>query len=274
MIIRPKDKKEIIISGVFVTLSLILATVFVFMLSSESSLFATKSSIYTYMTNSQSLKAGSAVQLKGIKIGSVKNVSLSDLDKIKIEITVLDEFLPYIKEDSYIAVKTQGVLGDKFLEILGGTKDAKAINSEATIETREEGFMDKFLTRGEDILNVSARVLFKVDDLLSKIPGEKISNIFHDLEKTTASTQKILASIEAAKINSLLTQLDKLSTNMSSSSNALARITKQVEEGPGTLNSLIYDRALHDDMRTLLGGSNRNKVLKYFIRESIKNSDH
>jgi phospholipid/cholesterol/gamma-HCH transport system substrate-binding protein len=274
MIIRPKDKKEIILSGIFVSLSLLLATVFVFMLSSESSLFATKSTIFTYMKNSQSLKAGSAVQLKGIKIGSVKKISLSDLDKIKIEISVLDEYLPFIKADSYIAVKTQGVLGDKFLEILGGTKEAESVKADVELETREEGLMDKFITRGEDILNVSGRVLLKIDDILGKIPTDKLSEILYNLEKSTASTQKILSSFETNKLNSLFTQLDKLSSNMSTSSQSLSRITKQIEEGPGTLNSLIYDRSLHDDMRTLLGGSNRNKVLKYFIRESIKKSDH
>jgi hypothetical protein len=33
---------------------------------------------------------------------------------------------------------------------------------------------------------------------------------------------------------------------------------------------LIYDDALHADLRKLLGGAERNTVIKYFIRESIK----
>ena len=53
----------------------------------------------------------------------------------------------------------------------------------------------------------------------------------------------------------------------------LDRILGRVENGPGTANSLIYDDVLHDDLKALLGGAQRNKVLKYFIRESIKNSE-
>jgi phospholipid/cholesterol/gamma-HCH transport system substrate-binding protein len=39
------------------------------------------------------------------------------------------------------------------------------------------------------------------------------------------------------------------------------------------MNSLIYSDDVHEELRALLGGANRNKVIKYFIRESIKNSE-
>jgi phospholipid/cholesterol/gamma-HCH transport system substrate-binding protein len=51
------------------------------------------------------------------------------------------------------------------------------------------------------------------------------------------------------------------------------KIMARIEKGPGTLNSMIYDNALHEDLRALLGGASRNKVIKYFIRESIKKSE-
>ena len=47
----------------------------------------------------------------------------------------------------------------------------------------------------------------------------------------------------------------------------------RIENGPGTMNSMIYDDGLHDDLRSLLGGASRNKIIKYFIRESIKGSE-
>ena len=61
---------------------------------------------------------------------------------------------------------------------------------------------------------------------------------------------------------------------LQNSASSLTEISNHIKEGPGTLHSLIYDRTLHDDLRTLIGGSNRNKVLKYFIRESIKKSEN
>ena len=61
--------------------------------------------------------------------------------------------------------------------------------------------------------------------------------------------------------------------NFKQSSENMSKLTKQIEEGPGTLHALIYDQSLHEDLRTLVGGANRNKVLKYFIRESIKKGE-
>jgi hypothetical protein len=61
--------------------------------------------------------------------------------------------------------------------------------------------------------------------------------------------------------------------NVNVSMASMNRILNRVEKGPGTINSLIYDENVHDDLRALLGGAQRNKTIRYFIRESIKKSE-
>jgi hypothetical protein len=61
--------------------------------------------------------------------------------------------------------------------------------------------------------------------------------------------------------------------NFRQSSESMSKITKQIVDGPGSLHAIIYDQGLHEDLRTLVGGANRSKVLKYFIRESIKKGE-
>ena len=75
--------------------------------------------------------------------------------------------------------------------------------------------------------------------------------------KKTDDLQKIGPSI--TQLNHTLTRFNKIST--------------RIEDGPGTLHDLIYDQAISDDIKSLTGGANRSKVLKYFIRESIKNNN-
>jgi len=263
MIIRPKDKKNILLSGIFLFILIALTSVSVFLLSKDSSLFSKNIVLHTYVDNVQNLKQGAPVQLKGIKIGTVSAIQFESVDKIKISIGIKQEFLQWIKKSSYISFKTQGVLGDKMLEILGGTNEEESVRDNDILEVRKGSQFDKIINKGEDILVIAGRVLQKIDKVLAGLEGEKISKILENLDKSSARTAQILEKIK----------LDKTMGDLQKSAKSLEEISTQVKEGPGTLHSLIYDRGLHDDIRTLVGGSNRNKVLKYFIRESIKNSE-
>jgi len=49
-------------------------------------------------------------------------------------------------------------------------------------------------------------------------------------------------------------------------------ILAKIDNGEGTVGALINDPSLYDDVKNLLGGANRNKVLKYFIKKSVETS--
>ncbi len=86
------------------------------------------------------------------------------------------------------------------------------------------------------------------------------------LNKSSKNLENITSELQKANIGKAVQSFGKTSASME---NILTRI----EKGPGTMNSLIYDESVHDDLRALLGGAQRNKVIKYFIRESIKKAD-
>jgi phospholipid/cholesterol/gamma-HCH transport system substrate-binding protein len=264
MIIRPKDKKNIFFSGVFLILTILLASSSIFMLSKDSSIFNKHIKLHTHVDNVQNLKLGASVQLKGIKIGTVSAIDFIAVNKIKITITIKDTYLQWIKESSHIAFRTQGVLGDKLLEILGGKDDEASLTANSYIKLKKDSQLDSFINKGEDILLVANRVLLKIDTILTNVEGEKISNILKNIDATSSKTAAMLENVE----------INKTMKSLKHSAKSLETISKQVQDGPGTLHSLIYDRTLHDDLRSLVGGSNRNKVLKYFIRESIKSSEN
>lgn len=256
MIIRPHERKTIIFSGIFVSFLAILSMVSIFLVSKDSSLFETKFKILTKVQNAQNLKLGAAVQLKGIKIGTIETMQFENTNTIKISLQISSKYKKWIKQDSYMAFKTQGVLGDRFLEILGGSEDSPAINNKDFLRTETNSQIDKFITKSEDLLLITGKVLTKIDRILSKVDDTKLESLFNNLDKSTKSLSKVLAAIPTNKLTKSITNLDK--------------ITTQIESGPGSMHSLIYDQSLHTDLKTLLGGANRNKILKYFIRESIK----
>lgn len=273
MVLKPGDRLKIVKTGIFVASAFFIIAVSIFMLGSQNNVFSNNFELYLKVKNAQNLKGGAAVQLKGIKVGTVSDISFIDVDQLQITLAVDSEYQQWIREDSYVSFKTQGVLGDKFLEILGGSSSSAALEDGSSIKVDENSVIDQIVDRGGDILTVSERILIKIDDLMSAIESNRLDNILSNLEKSTGKTNEMLEVLNPAEIKSTITNVNQASLILKDASSSISSITKQIKEGPGTLNSLIYDRSIHDDLQTLLGGSNRNKVLKYFIRETIKKAE-
>lgn len=264
--IRPHEKNHVLISGIFISALLIVFMITVIVLNKESAFLSSKKYLSIEVKNAQNLKIGAAIQLKGIKIGSVTDISFQSLDGILITLGIQAQYLQWIKNDSYVSFKTQGVLGDKLLEILGGTENAPTVIDGAKLTVNEISSIDQIITKSEDIIIIAGRVLGKLDKILSNVDDKRIDRILYNLEMTSQSSQKFVSSLSSAKI-------PEMTGKLTSATSELEQILSQIAKGPGTLHSLIYDPAIHEDLKSLLGGANRNKVLKYFIRESVKNGE-
>lgn len=263
---KPTDKKNYLISGFFISALLLVVMVTVFMLNKENPLFSRKLLIKTEVKSAQSLKDGAAVQLKGIKVGSVQAIEFKDLETLVITLGVTEKYREWIKKDSIITFKTQGVLGDKFLEISGGTTESQTVDEDDMLITNEGSQIDHIITKSEDLVVAAGSILTKVDKLLSNVEEKRFEKILSNLESLTANSNKIMMTLNDKNLGQSI-------TNLKTSSESLGRMTKRIEEGPGTLHALIYDQGLHEDLRSLVGGANRSKVLKFFIRESIKKGE-
>ncbi len=263
---KPSDKKNYLISGIFITILIAISSVTIFMLNKENPLFSSKIILKTEVKNAQNLKIGAAIQLKGIKIGSVSSIDFKNLDTLVISIGVITEYAQWIKKDSYIAFKTQGVLGDKFLEILGGSENSPSANEGDLLRAEESSQFEHIITKSEDLMVAASSILTKFDNMISKVEPNRLEQVLKNLENLSYNTNKLMSSINDKNLSTSI-------LNLKNSSESMSRITKQIEEGPGSLHALIYDQGLHEDLRSLMGGANRNKVLKYFIRESIKKED-
>jgi len=73
--------------------------------------------LYAEFSEIGGLKNGASVEIAGVEIGRVKNISLSDY-QAKIELQINSAVK--IQEDSIAAVKTKGLLGEKYIQVSPG----------------------------------------------------------------------------------------------------------------------------------------------------------
>jgi phospholipid/cholesterol/gamma-HCH transport system substrate-binding protein len=53
----------------------------------------------------------------------------------------------------------------------------------------------------------------------------------------------------------------------------LNQIFEKINNGTGTLGALVNDPGLYDEMRALMGGANRNRIIRNLVRQTIKESE-
>ncbi|MEW6570207.1 MAG: outer membrane lipid asymmetry maintenance protein MlaD [Nitrospirota bacterium] len=87
--------------------------------------------------NVSGLKVGSEVEIAGVKVGKVSKIYLDNSEAI-VELLIDDQVK--IPDDSSASIRTQGIIGDKFIKISpGGSEDYIAANG---IITETESAVD------------------------------------------------------------------------------------------------------------------------------------
>jgi phospholipid/cholesterol/gamma-HCH transport system substrate-binding protein len=76
--------------------------------------------VYALFSNSGGLKKGSSVTIAGVEVGQIRSVSLYDY---QARIVMSLQRGVKIQEDAIAAVKTKGLIGEKFIEITPGGSD-------------------------------------------------------------------------------------------------------------------------------------------------------
>lgn len=265
---RKKDKQNLVKVGAFISALTLVLMIMVASIGKESSLFAPKATITARVSNVSNLKPGSYVELKGIRVGTVSSIDIISEDEVQILFTILEKELKWIRKDTTVAISNAGLVGDKFLEIKGGTKEGGKFNPETDILYSENaaGF-DAMMQKGQNIADVTNSILLKLDNILLNMDnGKSIVSTVESINKASANLEVITRELKDARLGTMVTSVNR-------SMGSMERIMSRIEKGPGTMNSMIYDDSIHEELRGLLGGAQRNKVIKYFIRESIKNSE-
>ncbi len=153
--------------------------------------FFKKGEVYTLqavLNTATGLDKDSDIRLAGVRIGKVLSVKLKDG---KAVITMEIDKDVQLQEGSRVKVVSKGILGDKYLEILPGSKEGQ-IGAGEMLASEKAVSMDDIM----DVVYSVATDIKKITTSLSRTVGtskgeEQIANILDSMEKITADLREI-----------------------------------------------------------------------------------
>ena len=277
--------------GVFLALGILLTMIAIFMLGSRSSIFKNFYTLYCEFDDISGLRVGSPVQLSGVQVGTVEEISFVEIElksgqeslvanqdkklesidkpqkpgkaiKVRVKLNIDTTYQERIRDDSSASVVTQGLLGDRMVYITAGVSQRilsdgdqihQVINPTGFANLVQQG--DELLVDARVALNNTNHFVVNLNDVLGEIKdGEGVVHELiygRDSKKTLENVERIVAN------------LDQISSNFLS-------VSKKIDGGQGTVGSLINDAGLYNDLRTLLGKANRNRLIRSLIRYTLQ----
>lgn len=218
--------------GVFVLVGLGLFLGMIYVLGARARLFESRYTIHADFTEVGGLAEGATVRLAGVQIGRVTGVNLPAQPggKVRVDMTIARQYGDRIRKNSVARIETQGLLGDKIVEITVGAADAAAVHAGEVIAARDPTDIGAVMNQGaETVKNVAALA----GSLRSMAASLNQSKIIDDTAATMATARRASEQL-ARDTNAVMTDAKKITGQV-------ARIVDQVETGNGWAHALLYD---------------------------------
>lgn len=215
--------------AVVVVVALLFMVYAVYQVGRLFDVFADRYPLVTLVENSAGLIEGAPVTVAGQRVGQVAEIRFIPVEarsgeaNLYVRLSLNESVRNQIREDSRAALRTQGLLGDRLVDISPGSPRYAVLEPGDTIPS--EVALDY-----EQVLQTAASTLDEVQDILV------------DLETLTSA----LASGEGT-IGALLAD-DRLYERMTTATTELAGLLRAVNRSDGTLARLIRDPALYNRM--------------------------
>lgn len=141
-------------------------------------LFQQTATVSAYLVDVGGLKKGGAVTMGGMTIGKVNSIGFSAYQSgnpIEVKMEIRSDCLPRIKTDAVPSVRTQGMLGDRYIDISLGSPDAPPL-------PLGQPLIGKGSTDFDETLNRTSAVLEETEQILTAINEKEgsVGQLFYD----------------------------------------------------------------------------------------------
>lgn len=283
--------------GIFM-LAALLVTGFLILNSSGSfNPFEKKTKLKVRFESADGLHAGADVQLAGVSIGKVEDVTFLPPDSKpgeRIEATlsvvqVLDKksITELIRTDSKAQLIATSILGnDKMVNITAGTAKGNPIEENAVLETTASGGLNQFAAKGTDVLETIDRLAIPANEILNKANqgegtlGRVINDetLYNSLDGAVAETKMTMLKLQSTieRVNSgqgsagKLVNDPALYNSLNSTIAQLEAISADIKAGKGSAGKFLNDEALYNETRDTVAELKKSAEKISTIADDVK----
>jgi phospholipid/cholesterol/gamma-HCH transport system substrate-binding protein len=244
--------------------------------SDDPSILGSSKKAWFVLPNAAGLVKGSAIKAAGIPVGVIKNIRLQD-GQARIDVTVTSEV--GLTRSASVALKANGILGDKNIEVYPGTVgDPELEDGGQILNVKNGGGLDDVMAQVSELAGSLKEVAKGLKEATTGDGTDKhiLGRIVLNIEKLTSDLSQITSENKEQigeivdQVNNITSTIDDLVNDDSEKGfkktwkNTMARIdnsmknieeiTAKINNGQGTIGKLVSDEQTAEDVSTAIEG--------------------
>ncbi|MBK6834343.1 MAG: MCE family protein [Bacteroidetes bacterium] len=303
-----KDLSRNVKLGVFVFTGTLFFIVLLYFIGSKRNLFSSTLKISAKFYNADGLMSGNSVRFAGINIGTVESVEIINDSTVLVQMVIQNKATQHIKKNSIASIGTDGLMGNKLVNISSVNKTAGSIEDGDELTTLKavsaSDMMrtlsitnENILAITEDLKEISSKLnksnsLWSflsdttiTDDLRQtivsiRLTGERTAYVAGDLTKLMAGVKEGKGTLGALLVDTSLSNnlhqsivsIKMVSKDLAIVSGDLSHITKGIKNGEGAVGTLLMDTTFVHNMNKSMENINTGSKGLSDNMEALKHS--
>ncbi|HRN57419.1 MAG TPA: MlaD family protein [Agriterribacter sp.] len=222
--------------GVFVLAGLAFLILLLYMIGKNRNLFGATFMVKVHFRNVQGLTPGNNVRYAGIQVGTVKKVRILEDGRVEVELLIENTMKQYIRKNARANIATDGLMGNKVINIVPAAGDAGRIAPGDTLATQASPDLDNMVNTLSGTNNDLAVIAAELKSTLLRINS---STAVWALLNDNSLPQNLSASM--ANIRSA-------SATANTMVNELNELTLDVKSGKGSLGAILTDTSFAENL--------------------------
>jgi phospholipid/cholesterol/gamma-HCH transport system substrate-binding protein len=204
--------------GAFIVITLAILATAVFLIGDKESLFQSSYHVNADFHNVAGLSVGADVRVGGVRKGSVRSITLPKQPdgNMVVVMDLAKETQSILKRDSVAAIKSEGLVGDKYVEITFGSLESERLRGGETIQTQPPVDIADLVDKTNHILETTQDAMQNIqgatgsfNQIAAKINGGQgtVGALINDksmYKEAAASVKSLHEDMDALKSNFLL----------------------------------------------------------------------
>ncbi len=223
-------KKHNIRLGFFVAIGVLLFILGIYYIGSQINIFSKNFQVSGIFTDISGLKVGNNARFSGINIGTVSKVQIINDSLVRVDLSIQENVRQFIRKDSKMEIGSEGLMGNKIVNIYTGNINIDIVEEGDTLKTIEVVQIDKILRQ----LNTSS--------VNTAIITKNVAEITEKINRGEGAFGKLFAD------TSFSNNLSRIGENTAVLTNNFADITDKISKEEGTIGMLLSDTVLANQL--------------------------
>lgn len=225
----PSSKRKILV-GAFLIGGAILFALGLFLIGSSQGLFASRFTVYTSFNNIDTLVPGAKVRVSGMDAGEVSGIQVpkTPSDKFRLKLDIDQKFHPIVRKDSVATIETQGMVGNKYVDVKKGSAQSPVLPSGGTLPGQEPTDLGDLMRQGGALVNT---VQATIKDVQSRA-----DLALQNIAKVAGNANGMISSMRP--------NVGKIASNAAQLTGNINAITSGIRQGHGAAGKLLTDKTV------------------------------